>query len=141
MVTLTHTHTQTKYCNPRAHAPSVNKPMLPHSASCAWEDRLRAHPDGDFIQYLLSGMQNGFRIGFDYSQFSCGKGKHNMRSATQNADVVENYRKKECSLGPLQEGLPGSTSMSTGLASSQSRISREGEAHCGLVRSQWGKCQ
>ena len=49
-----------------------------------------------------------------------------MRSATQNADVVEDYRKKECSLGPLQEGLPGRTSMSTGLASSQSRISREG---------------
>ena len=30
----------------------------------AWRDHLRSHPDGHFAQYLLSGIQKGFTIGF-----------------------------------------------------------------------------
>ena len=53
-------------------------------------------------------MQKGFRIGFGYAQFSCHKEKHNMQSATLNADVVKDYLQKECSfgrvLGPFKKG-------------------------------------
>ena len=55
----------------------------------AWKNNLRSHPDRDFVQYLLSGIQEGFKFGFDYSHFTCGKGRCNMLSATKNAAVVK----------------------------------------------------
>lgn len=36
--------------------------MLP-----AWTHFLRDHPDQEFVGYLLDGIANGFRIGFDYT--------------------------------------------------------------------------
>jgi hypothetical protein len=55
------------------------------------------------LRSQLSGMRKGFRIGFDYTQFSCGKGKrNNMPSATKNEAVAEDYL-KERALGWMQE--------------------------------------
>ena len=74
----------------------------------AWEEQLQAHPDKDYVQYLLVGIQNGFRIGFDYSQYQCRKAKCNMLLARQNSGVVTEYLEKECRLGrligPLKKG-------------------------------------
>ena len=94
---------------PQTAPPELQGIITPLSRD-VWDFHLRSHPDRDFVQYLLSGIQNGFRIGFDYTQFSCGKGKRNMLSATKNATVVEDYLRKECALWqgarPIQEGLP-----------------------------------
>ena len=65
----------------------------------AWEYHLRAHPDREFVQYLLEGLQHGFRIGFDYGKCKCRSAKCNMLSATQNPEVIQQYLTKECSLG------------------------------------------
>ena len=83
---------------PNSAPPELQGIITPLSLD-AWKHHLRSHPHGDFVQYLLSGIQKGFRIGFDYSQFSCGKGKCNILSATKNAAVVEDYLKKEFALG------------------------------------------
>ena len=46
--------------------------------AAAWEEQLQVHPDKDYVQYLLAGIQSWFRIGFDYSQYQCRKAKCNM---------------------------------------------------------------
>ena len=51
------------------------QPTLPHSASLittplnleTWSQALTHHPDPTFVQYILSGIRDGFRIGFDYN--------------------------------------------------------------------------
>ena len=64
-----------------------------------WEEYLRTHPDKDFCEYLLSGIRRGFRLGFDYCRSSCVKAKSNMKSALENATVVDEYIAEEVKLG------------------------------------------
>lgn len=70
-----------------------------------WTAQLHQHPDQDYCQYLISGITNGFRIGFDYCTTTCRPVKRNMLSAIENPVVVEQYLRKECELsrivGPL----------------------------------------
>ena len=77
--------------------------------ACVWRSELADHPDGEFADYLLEGIQHGFRIGFNFAHYTCTSVKRNMLSAIQNPGVVEDYIAKECILGrivgPLPEGL------------------------------------
>ena len=43
-----------------------------------WEKSLRGHPDREFCAYLLQGMAEGFRVGFQYNH-SCMAAKSNMK--------------------------------------------------------------
>ena len=58
-----------------------------------------------FVDYIIRGLQDGFRIGFNESLCECEKSKRNMLSATQKPEVVREYLVKECVegrvLGPL----------------------------------------
>ena len=71
----------------------------------AWREALSNHPDRGFVQYILDGMHNGFRIGFDYTACTIAAVKSNMLSAIQHAATVNEYLQRECSegrmLGPL----------------------------------------
>lgn len=73
-----------------------------------WQSQLSSHPDLDFVSYLLSGIANGFRIGFNYNKYQHRSAKRNMLSATQNPEVVREYLAKECAsgrvVGPLERG-------------------------------------
>ena len=63
----------------------------------AWRVGLESHPDQEFARYILEGLSNGFRIGFDYSKTGCRKAKRNTLSAKRNAAVVDAYLpKKRC---------------------------------------------
>ena len=33
-----------------------------------WESELRGHPDREFVQLVVGGIRDGFRIGYDYSR-------------------------------------------------------------------------
>ena len=72
-----------------------------------WRALLSSHPDEEFREYLLCGMVEGFRIGFDYTK-ECKSAKRNMLSAMQNPSVVGEYLAKEVALGrivgPLEPG-------------------------------------
>ena len=61
-------------------------------------------PDQRFREYIVKGIKEGFRIGFDYSQ-KCQASKRNMSSAEEKAEVVHNYLQTEVLarrvLGPL----------------------------------------
>ncbi len=65
----------------------------------AWERELATHPDRDRVSYLLNGLRNGFRIGYNYRHNSCRSRARNMASASMHSQVVEEYLRKECSAG------------------------------------------
>ena len=79
-------------------APMVARPIAPQLAVIktplkmrAWEQALAQHPDGEFARFVLQGIAGGFRIRFNYQRFTCKPARSNMKSATESADVVEEY--------------------------------------------------
>ena len=70
-----------------------------------WIIELRDHPDAEFRSYILNGIKNGFRIGFNRAA-TCKSASFNMRSAIENAEVVQEYLKKEVSLGCILGPVP-----------------------------------
>ena len=75
----------------------------------AWVEALAELPDRMFRNYILDGIARGFRIGFNYSQCSCRPATSNMRSALENASVVQAYLDVEVALkriiGPVAPHL------------------------------------
>ena len=65
----------------------------------AWQSQLDNHPDKRYRDYLLDGIQHGFRIGYRYGSHSCQSAKANMKSATDNPGEVDKYLAKEVGLG------------------------------------------
>lgn len=64
-----------------------------------WEKFLDTHPDQRFKTFLLSGLAEGFQIGFDHKHWGRLKSaKHNMLSCMDHPEVVEGYLAKECLL-------------------------------------------
>ena len=51
------------------------------------------------MEYLVQGIRQGFRLGFGYGEVQLRSASRNMRSAEDNAEVVEQYLAKECGLG------------------------------------------
>ena len=60
-----------------------------------WEQALADHPDKLFAQYLIQGLKNSFRIGFDCTNHFCKPAKKNLLSAQPSPQVVEDYLVKE----------------------------------------------
>ena len=59
-----------------------------------WWRRLQSHPDREFAGYILKGLENGFRVGFD-CRTSLRSARHNMPSALEHPDVIERYLGEE----------------------------------------------
>ena len=72
--------------------------MLP-----AWESALADLPDRTLSRYLLSGIKEGFRIGFDHSHWPnlLRPAQRNMGSAKANPAVVQRYIDTEMQAGRL----------------------------------------
>ena len=71
-----------------------------------WDRALENHPDQRFRTYIVDGIKNGFRVGYNYEEVNqlCSS-PANMASAMQHPEVIREYLAKECSegrvLGPL----------------------------------------
>ena len=52
------------------------------------EERLRNHPDRSFAQFIVSGIEQGYRIGFDRSK-PLQSGTNNLFSALQAPQVID----------------------------------------------------
>ena len=63
-----------------------------------WEDSLRFHPDRAFARYILRGIREGFRVGFD-RRSPLKSAARNLQSAQEHPEVIQQYLEKECSLG------------------------------------------
>lgn len=76
-----------------------------------WQRQLMGHPDQEFTGYLLRGITEGFRIGFNYCDCKCKSAKRNMQSAIDNPQVVREYLALENGMGrivgPIEPGIPG----------------------------------
>ena len=77
-----------------------------------WEEALGGHPDTGFKDYIIEGLKQGFRIGFDYLHQTCVAAKDNLPSVAIHPRVVQEYLDKECRagrvVGPLPKGsIPG----------------------------------
>jgi len=73
---------------------SVNTPLN----YAAYRQQLQGHPDQDFVEYILNGIQSGFRIGINPIA-SFKSAKRNMHSAMENKLVVDEYIQKEVECG------------------------------------------
>ena len=63
-----------------------------------WAKALESHPDQDFSAYIVEGLRNGFRLGFNYTSHACTSAKRNMLSAFQHPKVIGEYLEEETRL-------------------------------------------
>ena len=61
--------------------------------------QLGGHPDRQTVDYVLNGLRNGFRLGFNSNSTKLKSVKANGLSALKHASVIDNYPAKEVSLG------------------------------------------
>ena len=71
-----------------------------------WRAQLRDHPDQAFVGYILSGLQGGFRVGFDHTS-PLAPAKKNMPSAAEHPEVLEEYIRGEVRQGRMIGPLAG----------------------------------
>lgn len=80
----------------------VRTPLSSH----AWKLALVDHVDRAFVRYILDGLHNGFRIGFQ-SHSPLHSATHNMPSARENPEVVQRDIDDELArarfIGPVSE--------------------------------------
>ena len=69
-----------------------------HPAQGAWQACLQSHPDQHFTHYILKGITEGFRIGFD-RRCKLKAAQKNMHSAVQHPLVIDRYLQDECKAG------------------------------------------
>ena len=88
----------------RLPAPLVPPELVQNSSPLraeAWRLSLMEHPDIRLRDYVVNGIQDGFRIGFDYQNHSCKRAKKNMFTALEHPEVVCKYIAEECAAGRL----------------------------------------
>ena len=86
---------------PTPHLPTFLCPIITPLQPSAWADELQSMPDKQLVQYLISGIKNGFRIGFDRSSSSLQSAVTNMPSARINPGPVQEFLTKELQAGRL----------------------------------------
>ena len=60
-----------------------------------WEVLLASHPDREIVEYLLRGIRQGFRIGFDREKCRLRSRTQNMSSANERPEIVSKYTAHE----------------------------------------------
>ena len=81
-----------------------------HSTSAgSLESMLSGHPDREYTDYIISGIQDGFQVGYSHGATTTkplSSARKNMHSAEENPHVVEEYLEAELArgvlLGPFQ---------------------------------------
>ena len=68
--------------------------------SKVWEHELATHPDQSFASYVVNGIKQGFRVGYDHSRTRASS-ESNMASAIEHPDVVSDYLQQEVSLNRM----------------------------------------
>ena len=53
------------------------------------------------VDYVVQGIQNVFKIGFDYRRTQTKRVSSNMRSVLEHPEVVRDYLAKECAEGRI----------------------------------------
>ena len=72
--------------------------VTPLKAS-VWEKLLCNHPDRDFVQFICTGIREGFRIGFNGALVNCRSVAGNLRSVKEHSEVVRKCIEEEKEAG------------------------------------------
>ena len=75
----------------------VSSPLVANE----WEAVLAGHPDREFADFVVQGLREGFRIGFDYRRHLGEKTRKNMRSVSEHPDPIDRYVRDELRKGQL----------------------------------------
>ena len=95
-------------CKPRA---TDKEPTLPTTCRRVtsplqlefWRGQLAGHPDNDFAEFIVRGIEHGFRIGLDRSRTTLKPRRSNMVSAKEQPQVVQQYLEAEVEAGRVVE--------------------------------------
>ncbi len=75
-----------------------------------WQEELKEHPDTEWVEFLVRGIRDGFRLGRDQSKVVLERRGGTRYEATQHSGVIGNYLEKEVSETLLfNQGLAEST--------------------------------
>ena len=93
---------------------AVPPELAVQTSPLVWQDWARAlasHPDRRFADYVVRGVRDGFRVGYEPTS-KCTQAGRNMQSARDHPEVISVYLADECEkgrvLGPFQPGeVPG----------------------------------
>ncbi len=69
----------------------------------SWEQELEGHRDGDFCKYILDGIKNGFKIGFQRGRCARKSAVGNMASTMHHPEPVTEYLATEVKAGRIVE--------------------------------------
>ena len=72
----------------------------------SWKCELQDFPDRAFADYILRGIERGFRIGFDAKRTSLSSHRGNLLSAREKPDVVQHYLDHELATGRVAKVTP-----------------------------------
>ncbi len=62
-----------------------------------WQEELKEHPDTEWVEFLVRGIRNGFRLGHDQRKVVLERRGGTMYEATQHSGVIGDYLEKEVS--------------------------------------------
>ncbi len=60
-----------------------------------WQEALGDHPDGEWVEFLVTGIKEGFRLGHDQSRVVLQERRGTMYEASQHVEVIRAYLDKE----------------------------------------------
>ena len=101
----------------------------------AWAAALQSHPMQEWVECLITGMKEGFRIGLGREP-NCQSSHGNTPSATERADVISNFLSSQCRAGHVLGPLPPENCagvITSCMAVIPPKNSRQMEGHCGPV--------
>ena len=101
--------------SPRAAAAPILTPLVLD----AWRVALQSHPDRGWVECLITGMREGFRIGLMQTPH-CKSSQGNTPSATDKAEVVSSFLTSQCGEGHVLGPLPPEDS--TGIITSRMAV-------------------
>ena len=87
-------HSVTRLLRPELEV--VTTPLI----TSKWAAMLQQHPDQAFAQYVMQGLQSGFRVGCSPSK-PLRSAKSNMHSAREHSQVIDGYLAEEVELGRI----------------------------------------
>ena len=71
-----------------------------------WHNLLRGYPNQAVVHFFLRGISEGFRIGYNYKEFTYKPARRNLLGAVSHPEVVDQYLQTEISLGRVIGPFP-----------------------------------
>jgi len=100
-----HMKNQSSNINVPPTATAITSPLIMGN----WMEALADHPNRPLVNFFITGVSEGFHIGFKQPPNPLKSAKHNLSCALQDPETVDKYLAEEIALGrvanPFQQSL------------------------------------